>query len=162
MSTTCSSYAGGGQLNRNRSWPFWADTSAAARALSPATPMLSTVTSMLFFSPHSLMYFSLNHLSKAGTKCTHWMILRVFFALAPWDFDTKMVGPRPTPSAAAVVVLMKCRRVIRLRFIAYSLCCWALGGPNRFNGSLRRRKLVHSTNRRLDFRKREQLAEQGL
>src|SRR4029077_5705672 len=81
-------------------------------------PMLSTVTAVLFFSPHSLMYFSLNHLSKAGTKCTHWMILRVFFAAGLWDFGAKIVGPRPAPSAAAVVVLMKSRRVIPLPFIA--------------------------------------------
>src|ERR1700756_1662066 len=80
--------------------------------------MLSTVTAVLFFSPHSLMYLSLNHLSKAGTKCTHWMILRVFFAAALWDFGAKIVGPRPAPSAPAVVVLMKSRRVIGLPAIA--------------------------------------------
>src|SRR5262249_47463246 len=83
MSTTCSSYNGAGQLKRNRLWPCRAATSAAARALIPALPMLSTVTSVLFLSPHSLTYFSLNHLSKAGTKCTHWRIFRLFLALAP-------------------------------------------------------------------------------
>jgi len=63
MSTVCSSNDGGGQLKRSRSWPFWAETSAVARGLIPAMPMLSTVTSVSFFSPHSLTSFLLNHSS---------------------------------------------------------------------------------------------------
>src|SRR2546428_5966656 len=115
MSTVCSSKLGGGQLKRKRSWPFWAETSAAARALSPARPMLSTVTSVSFFWPHSLTYVSLNHLSKAGTKCTHWRIFRLFLALAPYDRAGTIKGaPIPAANVPAAVVLIKSRRVICL------------------------------------------------
>src|SRR5215471_16773494 len=77
-------------------------------------PMLSTVTSVLFLSPHSLTYFSLNHLSKAGTKCTHWIILRVFLPAAACDFRANTVGPSPVAITLADVVLMNSRRVIFL------------------------------------------------
>jgi hypothetical protein len=45
------------------SCPLPADTSALARALIWASPMLSTITSVSFFAPHSLTYFLLNHSS---------------------------------------------------------------------------------------------------
>src|SRR5262245_55369275 len=81
--------------------------------------MLSTVTSVLFLSPHSLTYFSLNHLSKAGTKCTHWRIFRLFLALAPYDRCGTIKGaPRPVAIAPAAVVFIKSRRVIA--FLAIS------------------------------------------
>ena len=63
IGTTCCSKAGGGQLNWRMSWPFPAATSALARALICASPMLSTITSVSFFAPHSLTYFLLNHSS---------------------------------------------------------------------------------------------------
>src|SRR5215468_9042289 len=72
---------------------------------------------MLFFCPHSLTYFSLNHLSYAGTKCAHWIIFKVFFAEALLDLGTNMLGPA-VANAPAVVVLIKSRRVIRLPAIA--------------------------------------------
>jgi len=46
-----------------RSWPFLADTSAAAVGLMAGMPTLSTITSVSFFSPHSFTYWPLNHLS---------------------------------------------------------------------------------------------------
>ena len=60
---TSSSYTGLGQRKRKRSCPFFAETSAAAVVLIAGMPTLSTTTSVSFFSPHSLMYWLLNHLS---------------------------------------------------------------------------------------------------
>src|SRR4029077_14696696 len=71
--------------------------------------------SVLFFSPHSLMYFSLNHLSYAGTKCTHWRIFKLFLAIAPQArFGTIQRDTTPVASAPAAVVLIKSRRVMLL------------------------------------------------
>jgi hypothetical protein len=63
IGTTCCSKAGGGQLNWTMSCPFPAATSALARALICASPMLSTITSVSFFAPHSFVYFLLNQSS---------------------------------------------------------------------------------------------------
>ena len=46
-----------------RSWPFFAATSAAARALISPMAMWSTTTSVLFLAPHSLVKTPSNHLS---------------------------------------------------------------------------------------------------
>src|SRR6266513_2650383 len=119
MSTVCSSTVGGGQLNRNRSWPFWAEISAEARALRPAMPMLSTVTSVSFLSPHSLAYFLLNHSSYAGTKWTHWRI-RSFFRAAFARPGIPMLAPR-------VAAVLRKRRRFTLR---WSLICVSLRWAN--------------------------------
>src|SRR3970282_1253226 len=105
---SCSSNDGGGQLNMNRSCPFWAETSAAPRALIPARPMLSTITSVSFFCPHSTAYFLLNHSSYAGTKWTQLRIFSVFFAA--WDRPGMMIlAPRPAANAPPPAALMKSR-----------------------------------------------------
>ncbi len=39
----------------NRSWPFFAETSEAARAFRSTRLMLSTMTFVLFFAPHSFV-----------------------------------------------------------------------------------------------------------
>src|SRR5436309_1893068 len=80
-----------------RSWPFFAETSAAAVGLMAGMPMLSTVTSVSFFSPHSLMYWPLNHLSYPGTKWFHWTMRSVF--LAAFDFFGSARAAAPTPAA---------------------------------------------------------------
>src|SRR5262249_51384053 len=79
-----------------RSWPFLAETSAAARARRSLTEIWSTTTFTPFFCPHSGQYFLSNHSSKAGTKCVHCPILSVS-DLARAE-RTMMVGP----TAAAV------------------------------------------------------------
>src|SRR5215510_1537062 len=74
------------------------ETSAPARALIAVTAIVSTVTSVSFFSPHSLTYLSMNHLSKAGTKWLHRQILRVLEALF-WPRARR--GANSPPRAAA-------------------------------------------------------------
>ena len=46
-----------------RSCPFFAATSAAARALISPIEMWSTTTFVLFFAPHSFVKIPSNHLS---------------------------------------------------------------------------------------------------
>src|SRR5260370_41899526 len=73
------------------------------------------MTSVSFFSPHSLQYFSLNHFSKAGTKwfhCTMRKVLRFFCAPLAWppcsgfcSFLQPRIGtplPIAAPRAAAL------------------------------------------------------------
>ena len=57
------------------SWPLWAATSAAARA-GRVLAMWSTWTWTSFFWPHCVIHVLSNHVSYAGTKWIHWMMLR--------------------------------------------------------------------------------------
>src|SRR6267142_4098590 len=82
----------------NRSWPFLAETSDAARVFRSTRLMLSTVTVVLFFWPHSTTYFLLNHSSHAGTKWLHCRIFRVFCWAAARSGNKNAV---PIPAAAA-------------------------------------------------------------
>ena len=94
-------------MKRKRSCPFCAEISAEARGLIPAMPMLSTVTSVSFFLPHSTAYFLLNHSSYAGTKWTHWRIRSFFAAWARPGM--MMLAPSPAATAPAPVALRNCR-----------------------------------------------------
>src|SRR5262249_60316565 len=90
-----------------RSWPFLAETSAAARARRSLTEMWSTTTFTPFFWPHSGQYFLSNHSSNAGTKCVHCPILSVS-DLARAE-RTMMVG-ETTAAVATEAPLRKVRR----------------------------------------------------
>src|SRR5512146_2297681 len=74
--------------------------------------MWSTITRVLFFSPHFFVYSLLNHLSYPGTKWLHWMILRVF-CCARAARGASTLPARPVVSAAPVV-WMNFRREILL------------------------------------------------
>src|SRR5918912_936882 len=108
---TCFSYAAGGERNMNRSCPFCAETSAAARALISPIEMWSTRTSVSCFSPHCLQKVPSNHLSYPGTKWLHWMILRVL-RWARARRGASALPATPAASAAAPAVCTKRRRVI--------------------------------------------------
>src|SRR5215475_12998728 len=69
--------------------------------------MLSTITSVSLFLPHSFVYSLLNHLSYAGTK---WLHCRIFSALAALAGLTWKNGPTPAATPAAVAVLITSRR----------------------------------------------------
>src|SRR5215813_3309849 len=80
-SITWSSYTDGGERNMTRSCPFCAATSAAAREGMSVLLMLSTVTSVSFLAPQSLMYFVLNQAWCAGRQRIHCRMTRVFGAV---------------------------------------------------------------------------------
>ncbi len=94
-----------------RSWPFFAETSEAALAERSTRLMLSTITFVLFFWPHSLVKVLLNHVSQAGTKWLHCRIFSVF--CCAWALSGKRkAGPSPVASAPAAVVLTNSLREI--------------------------------------------------
>src|SRR6266851_1986079 len=106
---TLSSWLAGGEVNMKRSWPLLAEASEAPRELIAAAAMLSTVTSVSFFSPHSLVYSVLNHLSKPGTKCPHWAILSFFAGFFSPRADLAPSTPLPNPAAASPAALINAR-----------------------------------------------------
>src|SRR5262249_39658149 len=69
--------------------------------------MLSTITSVSLFLPHSFVYSLLNHLSYAGTK---WLHCRIFSALAALAGLTWKNGPTLAATPAAVAGLITSRR----------------------------------------------------
>src|SRR5262245_61893194 len=70
------------------------------------------MTLVLFFSPHSLPYVSLNQVSYPGTKCFQCKIFSVFcWALA--RPGTTILAPTLTARAAVPAVRSNCRRVIQ-------------------------------------------------
>src|SRR5713101_1153515 len=93
------------------SWPFCAEISEAALVLSSVRLILSTITLVLFFSPHCLVKVLLNHVSQAGTKWLHWQIFKVFCCAAALPGNKKN-GPLAAPRAMAPLPLhlMKSRR----------------------------------------------------
>src|SRR5215472_8334687 len=94
----------------NRSCPFWAWASAAARALMVVKLMLSTTTVVLFFCPHSTVYFLLNHSSHAGTKWLHWQIFNVFCWAAARSGNRNAGPSAPAARLPAPAILMKSLR----------------------------------------------------
>ena len=92
----------------NRSWPFCADTSAAARELIAGMPTWSTITSVSFFSPHCLVYVLSNHLSYAGTKWLHWRIFKV--RVAARAGRVRIQGPTLAASPTAPATCTNLRR----------------------------------------------------
>jgi hypothetical protein len=80
---TWSSYWAIGWMAMNRSCPFCAATSAAARVSSSVLLMCSTFTWTSFFWPHCFTQVLSNQSSYAGTKWTHWMIDRSPFNQRP-------------------------------------------------------------------------------
>ncbi len=95
----------------NRSWPFFAATSAAARALTSPIAMWSTVTFVSYFAAHSFVKTPSNHLSYPGTKWLHWMIFRVFCCAAARAGKRKL-APSPAAAAPAPVSFANWRRVM--------------------------------------------------
>src|SRR5215831_14987364 len=71
--------------------------------------MFSTMTLVLFFSPHSLTNVSLNQVSYPGTKCFHCRIFSVFCcALARPGM--MILAPTPAARVTAPVIWSNCRR----------------------------------------------------
>src|SRR5438105_1090481 len=103
----------------NRSCPFCAATSAAARVSSSVLLMWSTVTWTSFFCSHCLIQVLSNQSSYAGTKCTHWMIERSPFRCLCLYFsgpanEYGAVAPAaPTAAAPTPARLSSSRRLIR-------------------------------------------------
>src|SRR5690348_3240729 len=103
-SITCSSYDAIGWRLKNRSWPLWAATSAAARVSSSVLLMCSMLTWTSFFWPHCCAHGS-SHWSYWGTKCTQVRRERLPESQRPLN----LIGPAnengaaapATPSAAA-------------------------------------------------------------
>src|ERR687888_1331557 len=129
----CFSYAAGGDRNMNRSWPFCAETSAAARALISPTEMWSTRTSVSCLSPHCLQNVPSNHLSYPGTKWLHWMILSVF-RCARTRRGASALPATPAASAAPPAACTKRRRVI-VFFAILGLLGGAVGARGALNGA---------------------------
>src|SRR5262249_54043824 len=118
MSMTWFSYAAGGERNMKISWPFLAWASDAARVFRSTRLMLSTVTWVLCFCPHSTANFLLNHSSNAGTKWLHCKILSVFCWAAARS-GNRNAGPSvPAAILPAPAILMKSLRDTPLPFFS--------------------------------------------
>src|SRR6202008_4483955 len=109
-----------------RSWPFFADTSDAARVPRSTRLMLSTTTLVLFFCPHSFVNVPLNQVSYAGTKWLHCRIFSVF-CWACARCGKRKAGPAPAANAPVPASLTNSRREIpRPRF--FDIAVLLLGG----------------------------------
>src|SRR5215467_13015578 len=115
------SYAAVGERNMNRSWPFLADASDAARVGRSTKLMLSTITLVSFFCPHSTVYFLLNHSSQAGTKWLHWQIFNVFCWAAARSGNRNAGPSAPAAMPPAPAILIKSLRDTPVPFFFFSL-----------------------------------------
>src|SRR5664279_2584879 len=128
-----------------RSWPFFAETSDAARAARSTRLMLSTTTFVLFFWPHSFVYVPLNQVSQAGTKWLHWRIFNVFIWASARSGNRKAGPPTPAATAPPPASFANVRRVIPLdRALLDMLAPLRPSGLHNHNGvcgPLRRRRM---------------------
>src|SRR5579859_7826124 len=106
------------ERNINRSWPFLAATSAFPLVGRSTRLMLSTVTSVLFFCPHSTVYFLLNHSSQAGTKWLHCRIFSVFCCAAARSGNRNAGPSAPAAIVPAAPILKKSLRDTPLPFFS--------------------------------------------
>src|SRR5579884_91634 len=111
-----------------RSWPAPAEASAAARAAMFCSGMWSTVTLMPFLLPHSCANLS-NHLSKAGTKWLHWMIVSVLVCARAREMNGDETAGAPPAARPTAALVRKLRRVIGKKPAARSLFIVPLPGP---------------------------------
>src|SRR5215470_17993593 len=80
--------------------------------------MLSTVTLVLCFCPHSTANFLLNHSSNAGTKWLHCRILSVFCCAAARSGNRNAGPSDPAAIVPAPAILMKSLRDTPLPFFS--------------------------------------------
>src|SRR5216683_783334 len=111
MSMTCFSNAAGGNLNKKRSWPLPAETSAAPRVLTSRAVTWSTLILTLWSWPHCFAKTPSNHLSKPGTKWLHCRIFRLFCCARARSGNTKK-GPAAVPTTPVAAIWTKYLRVI--------------------------------------------------
>src|SRR5215472_10234071 len=104
-----------------RSWPFLAWASDAALALIVVKLILSTVTTVLFFFPHSTVYVLLNHSSQARTKWLHWQIFSVFCCAAARSGNRNAGPSAPAARPPAPAILIKSLRDTPVPFFFFSL-----------------------------------------
>src|ERR1051326_495251 len=102
----------------NRSWPFLACASDAARVFRSTRLMLSTVTLVLCFCPHSTANFLLNHSSNAGTKWLHCRIFSVFCCAAARSGNRNAGPSDPAAMVPAAPILKKSLRDTPLFFFS--------------------------------------------